>query len=170
MKTASAGRTRRSRQDSAAISLELERSPDGRLIVVRDTGDVAVSIGRCFPWSEPMAFLSLRDDDGNEIAMIADPGELSPGSRAALDRALADADFVLRVNAVMEVREEVELRDWRVSTEQGGRRFQTRLDDWPRTLPDGGLLIRDITGDLYRLPEVATMDRRSRSLLWAFVD
>jgi hypothetical protein len=34
---------------------------------------------------------------------------------------------------------------WRVHTDQGARRFQTRLDDWPRKLPDGGLLIRDVT-------------------------
>jgi hypothetical protein len=57
-----------------------------------------------------------------------------------------------------------------VRTSQGDRSFQTRLDDWPRRLPDGGLLIRDITGDLYRIADVACLDGKSRALLWAFVD
>jgi hypothetical protein len=34
----------------------------------------------------------------------------------------------------------------------------------------GGLLIRDVGGDLYRLPAPETLDARSRELLWAFVD
>jgi hypothetical protein len=37
-------------------------------------------------------------------------------------------------------------------------------------LPKGGLLIRDVAGDLYRLPDPKTLDRKSRELLWAFVD
>ena len=34
----------------------------------------------------------------------------------------------------------------------------------------GGLLMRDVAGDLYRFPEHGRMDRHSRELLWAFVD
>jgi hypothetical protein len=37
-------------------------------------------------------------------------------------------------------------------------------------LPDGGLLLRDLAGDLYRLPDKSALDARSRKLLWAFVD
>src|SRR5205809_76993 len=66
--------------------------------------------------------------------------------------------------------EEVEIRRWRVETQQGPRTFQTRLDDWPRTLPHGGLLIRDLAGDLYHLVAPERLDRESRELLWAFVD
>jgi hypothetical protein len=31
-------------------------------------------------------------------------------------------------------------------------------------------LIRDVAGDLYRLASPGEMDRKSRELLWAFVD
>jgi hypothetical protein len=71
---------------------------------------------------------------------------------------------------VVEIEEEVEIRQWTVETRDGPRHFQTHLDDWPRVLPMGGLLIRDVGGDLYRLPDPARLDRRSRELLWAFVD
>jgi hypothetical protein len=58
-----------------------------------------------------------------------------------------------------------------VETRQGPRSFQTHLDDWPRTLlTHGGILIRDVAGDLYRLAAPQLMDKKSRELLWAFVD
>jgi hypothetical protein len=117
-----------------------------------------------------MAFLSLRDTEDAEVALVADPLSLDAASRAALESALADASFVFGVSAVLDLDEEVELRTWHVSTEQGERRFQTRLDDWPRKLPDGGLLVRDVTGDLYRIGDVGGLDRQSRERLWAFVD
>ncbi len=36
--------------------------------------------------------------------------------------------------------------------------------------PHGGLLIRDLAGDLYHLGKPEQLDRKSRELLWAFVD
>ncbi|HYT64648.1 MAG TPA: DUF1854 domain-containing protein, partial [Gemmatimonadales bacterium] len=84
--------------------------------------------------------------------------------------ALAVAGFVFAVTRLLEIDEEVEIRHWRVETRQGPRTFQTRLDDWPRMLPHGGLLIRDLAGDLYHLADPERLDRKSRDLLWAFVD
>src|SRR5205085_9319857 len=106
----------------------------------------------------------------DEVALVDDPAELEPVSRAALERALAEAGFVLRVTRVHAIDEEVEIRHWVVETAQGPRTFQTHLDEWPQALPDGGLLIRDVAGDLYTLPAPADLDRRSRELLWAYVD
>ena len=77
---------------------------------------------------------------------------------------------MLEVTRVLDIDEEVEIRQWTVETMQGPRSFQTHLDDWPRILPNGGLLIRDVAGDLYRLATPKEMDKKSRELLWAFVD
>lgn len=153
-----------------ATVLQLEFRSDGSLWATREGEQRPVSVRRCFPWSEPTQHLSLRDTDEEEFALVRDPAELDPRSRAALERALAVAGFVFEVTRVLEIEEEVEIRRWRVETQQGPRTFQTRLDDWPRTLPHGGLLIRDLAGDLYHLGRPAALDRQSRDLLWAFVD
>jgi hypothetical protein len=129
-----------------------------------------VRLRQCFPWSQPSQHLSLRNDEDREVAIVDDPAELEPESRQALEHALAEAGFVLEVTRVLDIVEEVEIRQWTVETQQGRRLFQTHLDDWPRTLPNGGILIRDVAGDLYRLATPSTMDKRSRELLWAFVD
>jgi Domain of unknown function (DUF1854) len=147
----------------------LRHRADGRLWVTRDGVERPVWVQRCFPWSEPERFLSLRDED-EEVAFIAEPDTLDPESRAALARALEEAGFVLDVTRVVAIDEEVEIRRWEVETAQGPRRFATRLDDWPQALPHGGLLVRDVAGDLYRVRQPAQLDRHSRGLLWAFVD
>jgi hypothetical protein len=148
----------------------LERRADGRLWAGRGGEERPVTVRRCFPWSEPARFVSLRDDDEEEFALVADLADLDSASRSVLEAALAEAGFVFTVTAIRDVDEEVEIRVWKVETAQGPRRFQTRLDDWPRELPGGGILIRDVAGDLYHVPEPKVLDRRSRQLLWAFVD
>jgi len=153
-----------------SADLSLEWRADGSLWAMRRDEERAVSVRRCFPWSEPARHLSLRDADEEEFAFVRDPVDLDQRSRAALERALAVAGFVFEVTQVLEIEEEVEIRRWRVETQQGPRTFQTRLDDWPRTLPHGGLLIRDLAGDLYHLAAPEALDRHSRDLLWAFVD
>lgn len=151
-------------------ALTLERRADGRLWAVRGDGARAVWVRRCFPWSDPGRFLSLRDDAEAEFALVRDPAELDVESRDVLEAALVAAGFVFAITRVVAIDEEVEIRHWRVETRQGTRTFQTRLDDWPRPLPQGGLLMRDVAGDLYHLANPATLDRKSRALLWAFVD
>jgi hypothetical protein len=151
-------------------ALHLEKRTDGLLWAMKDGTEQAVTVRRCFPWSEPLQHLSLRNADDEEVAMVLHPAELDEPSRRALEEAVREAGFAFTVTRVIDVEEEVELRHWKVETAQGARTFQTRLDDWPRQLPGGGFLIRDVGGDLYRLENPAELDKKSRELLWSFVD
>ena len=151
-------------------AIGLANHGDGRLVAILGERTVPVKLRQCFPWSEPAQFISLRDSDDKEVALVESPASLDPDSRQAFELALAEAGFVLDVTRVQDIDEEIEIRQWTVETKQGSRSFQTHLDDWPRVLPSGGLLIRDVAGDLYRLPEPSTLDKKSRALLWAFVD
>ena len=155
---------------ASAGELRLERRADGRLWATRGDSERAVWVRRCFPWSEPARFVSLRDDDQQEFALVRDPADLDVASRRVLEEALVAAGFVFQITGVTAIEEEVDIRHWWVETRQGTRSFQTRLDAWPRLLPQGGLLIRDVAGDLYHLPDPAALDRESRALVWAFVD
>lgn len=160
----------RKQESSSSTELRLARRADGQLWATRGEEEHAVRVRRAFPWSEPGRFISLRDAADRELALVAEPRALDAESRAALEAALEAAGFVFAVTAVGRIEEEVEIRSWRVTTRQGVRAFQTRLDEWPRPLPGGGLLIRDVAGDLYRIDDVAALDPKSRELLWAYVD
>lgn len=148
----------------------LERGRDGQLWLTQDGRASAVRIARCFPWSARNRFISLRDEDRNELLLIEDPGSLDTSSRETLEDALVEADFVLDIERIRDIEEEIEIRCWDVETSRGRRSFQTRRDDWPRRVPGGGILIRDVSGDLYYVGEPAGLDAASRKLLEIFVD
>lgn len=150
--------------------LKLERRADGQLWAVSNGEERAVRLHRCFPWSEPGRYLSLRDTDNEEFALVRSLDDLEPASRDVLLDAIAEVGFVLEVERITGVEEEIEIRTWKVETRQGPRSFQTRLDDWPMDVPGGGILIRDVAGDLYHVADPDKLDAKSRTWLWAFLD
>ena len=160
-------RVRRTR--GAAPALRLERRDDGRLWAHGRGEPRPVVVCRCFPWSEPTRYVSLRDDE-EEVALITDMGELDAESRQALELALAEAGFVLEIEELLSIDEEIEIRNWKVHTFHGPRSFQTPRDEWPREVPGGGLIIRDVAGDLFYIRDPESMDAGSERLLWPFVD
>jgi hypothetical protein len=150
--------------------LRLERRADGQIWAATGAEAIAVRVVRCFPWSEPKRFISLRDFDDEEVALVGELDELDPASRKTLEEGMVEAGFVLQVQQILDIEEEIEIRMWVVRTAQGPRTFQTPRDEWPREVPGGGLLIRDVAGDLYHIAEPAKLDADSQRHLWAFVD
>jgi len=151
-------------------ALRLERRRDGQLWAMRDGVERPVRVRKLFPWSVEARHVSLRDAGNDEFALVGPDEPLDEASLAALEDAMVASGFVLEVTQVFAIDEEIEIRVWRVGTRQGARTFQTHLDDWPRETPGGGLLIRDVAGDLYLVPDPGVLDARSREWLWAFVD
>lgn len=150
--------------------VSLRKGRDGQLWATRGVESKPVVAHCCFPWSAPGRYVSLRDHDREEFALIRDATSLDDTSREALDWALATAGFVFRVEAISDVEDEIEIRRWDVVTAHGPRSFQTSRDTWPEPTATGGFLIRDVAGDLYHVPDPAGLDRRSRELLWAFAE
>jgi hypothetical protein len=103
-----------------------------------------------------------------EVGFIDSTTELDDSSRTALETTLRQTRFVFEVTAIEKVEDEFELRTWSVTTHQGPRSFQTKLDDWPRTLQNGGIIIGDLSGDLYHIEDPTALDSASRKLIWAF--
>ncbi len=155
-----------------AQGLRLWRGTDGRLWGRSDAEPErrAVRVCRLFPWTQPAEYVSLRDADDEELALVRDPSELDPKSRSALELSLAEAGFVMEIVGIDSIEEEIEIRAWRVQTRQGPRSFQTVRDEWPLEMPGGGLLVRDVAGDLFFVPDPSNLDSNSRDLLWAYAD
>ena len=152
-------------------ALNIIETQDGRLMV-NNGKDEAISVRaqRCFPWSEPGRFVSLRDRDGEEVALIEDVAMFDAAPRAAIERSLAETSFVLEIEHVEAIDTEFEIRNWKVRTRQGPYVFQTRLDEWPRRTPQDGLILKDVAGNVFHLRDPRHMDKTSRKLLWPFID
>lgn len=154
----------------ALTPLELRGSDFGSLEVNTDQGWTEVEVHRCFPWMEPGRFISLRMSEGEELALVKDLSDLAGASRPALAAALHPATFAFEVKKIEAIKKDLELRIWVVETEQGLRTFETELDDWPREVAGGALLIQDVGGDLYRITNHEALDAKSQKLLWAFLN
>ena len=122
----------------------------------------------CFPLSAGGQFVSLRNKEDEEIAFLEDLTKLSPEDRALVEEAIRMHGFLFRITAVKAVNRQHEVRVWEVETKQGHRAFQTRMDQWPRSLDTGGYLIQDICEDLYYIEDPKDLDEASRKLLYAF--
>jgi hypothetical protein len=160
-------------QTHSTPSFSLQLDGNGRLLLSRDGGTIPVTVRPCFPWSSPREFISLRsggEKEDTEIALIEHLDHLDADSRQALEATLGEAGFMLEVTAIESIERDFELRTWRVETAQGERRFQTRLEDWPIRLPGSGVVLRDLSGDLYHIPDPAKLDKKSYQRLWAFLD
>jgi hypothetical protein len=150
--------------------LKIELGKDGQLYVYKNDIPIPIKVSCCFPWTQPNKYISLRDKDDVEIALIDSLDDLDKESRLLIEQALAEVGFVLEVERIEFMEEDFEIRNWKVVTKHGERTFQTKLDDWPRPVPGGGLLIRDVSSDLFYIPNPKSLDEKSRKILWAFLD
>ena len=151
-------------------SLSLRIGEDGRLRLLQNSVEQVVSAVRCFPWTQPDKYISLRSEEGDELTLIVNPADLESASKEALGLILSEVSFLFDVVGILHVVEEVEIRSWSVQTKQGTRSFQTKREAWPQELPSGDFLVRDVAGDLYRITQEVRADPKSRKYLFAFVE
>lgn len=150
--------------------VRLERREDGFLVAIQGDKRTLVRAHCCFPWTKPDSYVSLRDDENNEVAMILRTSDLEPDSRRVLEQVLGESGFVLEVTRIHSMEECFEIRNWKVDTKQGPRTFQTKLGEWPLGTPGGGLLFRDVAGDWFLVDDPEHLDEKSAKIIWGFVD
>jgi hypothetical protein len=155
-----------------ALVQTLARRADGRLTVKKpgESAETAVVIVRCFPWTRATEFISIRDDKGKEVVLIEALESLEPAQRQLVEAELAQRDFLSDITRIDSVSDEMELFHWKVMTTSGERTFLTNRHDYPRNLPGGMVLIKDVCGDQYLIKDPAKLDVKSRKLLWVYLD
>jgi hypothetical protein len=149
---------------------QLNCNEAGQLLLRGQRESIPVRPVACFPWSEPNNYISLRNEAGMEVGFVHSATELDHSSRTALEATLRQTRFVFEVISIETVEDEFELRTWAVTTRQGPRSFQTKLEEWPRTLENGSVIIRDLSGDFYQIKDRAALDPASQKLIWAFTE
>jgi len=118
------------------------------------------------PISRPNRHLALLDGKGEEIVMIADPNALPPESFAAVQRELRLRDLSARVTAVTHAKQEFGATYWSVETDRGPRDFVTQnLQENALWFSESQLLLLDVDGNRFEIPDVAALDARSRAYI-----
>ena len=154
--------------DPARLTLELDAEAQ-LWATATDSGErVAVAARRAFPLTNPAAYVSLVDIDGQERACFEALSALEPSARSVLERALAQADFLPVIARILSVEQEATASTWQVETDRGPTAFVVEQEDHVRPLEDGRHLISDSHGMRYLVPVPSALDAVSRKILARF--
>ena len=150
-------------------SVKIYLKENGLLYFSKDNKEIQIHVKKCFPWSHPKEFLSLRDNDDNEVFMVERLEDVDAKIQTILHNYMDLVDFILEIIKIHEIKEDIELRQYFVSTKQGRRTFQTKLEDWPEVMEDGSVLIEDLAGDLFKVRSYESLDEKSKKILSTYV-
>ena len=149
----------------------MERDSSGRLVAHvagRDEPIVDVRVARCFPWSAPECFVSIRDKDGKEICLLKTPGELDRTDRELIEEELARKVFNPKILKVLSCDTEFGVTSVHAETDRGEVTFQIREREAVRALSEKRALFRDVDGNTYELTDINEMDSASQRMLHRF--
>ena len=125
-------------------------------------------------WAAPLSrtnqYLCLMDAKGNEIVMLKDPSSLPPDSWEAVQQELRRRYMTAQVRAITEARVEYGATYWSVDTNRGAREFVTQsLQENAQWLSAAHLLLIDVDGNRFEIPDVTKLDLRSRHFITAIL-
>jgi len=151
-------------------TIALHRDASGRLVVTGGDGSVHVDITpvRTFPISDPERWIALLDDDGREIATIADLAELPADAANLVRQELAEREFLPRIERIVHVKTNKEPHEWDVITDRGPVQFLLRDDDIRRLGPTRAILV-DMHGVRYYIADSRQLDAKSRRILTQYL-
>ena len=142
----------------------------GQLVFANGKGEVPVRAKALFPWGNPYQFISLRNDKDEEVFLIDDVANLVASVRERIVKHVRDNIFIFEIKKIEAINEGIEFRTFEVEVESGKRTFHTRLDTWPKRMPNGGIVITDVAGDLYRFPKRKDLDKKQIKLLAPIIE
>ena len=152
--------------DAAPACVErVERDETGQLVVHlagREEPEVDARVARCFPWSLPATYISVRSKDGKELVLLKTLDELDPASRSLVEAELGDMIFNPRIVRVLECKTEFGVTSIRCETDRGEVTFQIRSREDIRVLTPTRALLRDVDGNTYELADLSALDATSR--------
>jgi hypothetical protein len=149
----------------------ITRNESGQL-VVRLKGQpeplVDARVARCFPWSMPDTFISVRNREGKEVVLLETLDSLDPATRHIIQQELHDKAFNPKISRIVEHKNEFGVTSIKAQTDRGEVTFQIRSRDDIRILSSARLLFRDADGNTYEIADLHAMDAASRKFLEAY--
>lgn len=144
-------------------SLRLRTDDRGRMYVVRDGFDEQQVIAkRAFPWSKPGEFISLRNKDGNELAMIESLRSVPSEARAQLEAFLSSGTFIPKIRRIERINMEHGYQLWDVETEAGTLQLRVQEREDIRFLSETRFSVKDANGNVYEIADVNALDEQSQ--------
>lgn len=148
-------------------TIQLFYNPPGNLrMTVDDRSYPAVKLFLAWPLTSRTRHLSLVDSKGDEITLVERLEDLPAESREVAEEEIRRRYLTARITRLNEVRTEFGVTYWDVDTDRGRRDFVVQsLSESCVWLADGHLLIFDVDGSRYEIPNLAELDAGSLTRL-----
>ena len=118
-----------------------------------------------FPLSAPESCVFLIDSERNEIGFIAEVADMPPAARDTLRDALAIEYLCTRVLGITSIQSRHGVSTWDLRTARGDRTVHIKDRSDIRRLPGNRIVITDVDGMRFEIPDRNALDERSRALL-----
>jgi ATP-binding cassette, subfamily B, bacterial len=148
--------------------LALVRDAHGQLVARAGDESVPVVPVRCFPLTDPDAYICLVDGRGHEYSCIPALDAVPLPARDLLLEELALREFIPVIERIESVRVNPSRSEWRVLTDRGRARFVLDNEDNIRSLGPGRFVITDSHGMRFLIQAVEGLDRESQRLFRRF--
>ncbi len=141
-----------------------------RLTVANDRSYTKVKLGVAAPLSRPGQYISLMDGKGEEIVLLPDLEALDPASRRVAEEELERRYLTSQVRRLVSLKSEFGVTYWEAETDRGIRDFVVRdLQENCVWLSETHILLIDVDGSRFEIPDRRLLDERSRELLDAIL-
>lgn len=137
-----------------AEDFELLRTPAGglRLTLKGEKSVLRVKARRCFPYSMPDRFVSIRDGADGEIGIIANLKDLPADYRRWIEEDLEMRYYVPSVRTIKAIRQRFGGIEWHVETDRGPKRLITKgVHDTMTEVEIGRFVVTDVDGNRYEI-------------------
>lgn len=117
---------------------------------------------RAFPFEKPEEYISVQDEDGREYGIIRKLSDFDGKGRDIVDKALSRKYFCPEIKRIRKLQEQFGYSCWEVDTDVGAMELVLK-DTFGSIIriSDIYLIINDISGNRYVIPDVSALDRKS---------
>jgi hypothetical protein len=155
------------------LNYRLFHSPKDRLRMTVGDKESYITVKPTWaaPLSHPKRYLALVNGKGEEIATITDPEkDLTPDSFDAVQQEIAKRYLTATVQSIVSAKGEFGSTYWHVESNRGERDFVTQsLQENAQWLSATHLLLIDVDGNRFEIPDTRELDVRSRGILEAIL-
>jgi hypothetical protein len=156
--------------DPAGVRVFYQPEGMARLTVNGDRSYLKIRVARAAPLSRPDSYVSLLNGKGEEIIMLPDLTALDLTSRRVVEKELDRRYLTSRVRRLVSLKQEFGVTYWEVETDRGLRDFVVRdLQENCVWLSETHLLLIDVDGSRFEIPDRGLLDERSQQLLDAIL-
>ena len=135
---------------------------NGFLYIRYAENEQRVHLCRQFPFELKWEFISVMDDDQQEIGIVRNVSIFDQENEEMLRRELCRRYYAPVIKSIKQVKERYGFSYWKVTTEEGDVSFT--LHDTFRSIihaEEKRLVILDVDGNRFEIPDVTELDRSS---------